>query len=67
MAAEEAMRKKADEEAAARKRAEEERERVRKGKEEAAKKVCTNICTMMVQTDIPSCTHECIHAPFHTK
>ena len=44
MAAEEAMRKKADEEAAARKRAEEERERERKEAEKAAQKVYTHMC-----------------------
>jgi hypothetical protein len=43
VAAEEAMRKKADEEAAARKRAEEERERERM-EEEAAQKVYTHMC-----------------------
>ena len=57
MAAEEAMRKKADEEAAARKRAEEERERVRKEAEEAAQKVYTYMCIY---------THTCLMTRIHS-
>ena len=62
MAAEEAMRKKADEEAAARKRAEEERERERKEAEKAAQKVYTHMCiyahtcmNTFIRLSIPLC------------